>query len=342
MSWLFPTPKSRVSNIPQASDIDPYFDEVRGTIGDLGRTTGQMQEGYGEIMGIGRQMMDPYSRMNQQQFGLMKQQGAEQLALQNLLAQRQSAALGQASGITAQQARTAQSQMGRQVSQQYQQGLAGQQQAGAGYMMQGQGLLGQIAGTQGQMGEMQMGIGENLAGADIAYGQALTEAELAQSANISNIFGSIGGGIATSGTMNLMFMCIPKGVKIDTPNGSIEVEKLNTGDEVIGYDGSIVSINQKHEYKENPKAKRFLEITFNDNSTIDLCDMHRIEDKRSKEYKVGDTINSKVITNIKWYDGIETSYDLLTSDKGYRISGISVNSMIEEMMFTGYKLSEAA
>jgi hypothetical protein len=341
MSWLFPTPSSRVSSVPGAEDLDPYFEDVRGTIGDLSGTAGQMQAGYGEIMGIGRQMMDPYSRMNQQQFGLMKQQGAEQLALQNLLAQRQSAALGQASGITAQQGRTAQSQMGRQISQQFQQGLAGQQQAGAGYMMQGQGLLGQIGGIQGQMGEMQMGIGENLAGADIAQGQALMQAELAQGANISGMIGSIGGGVATAAA-KAMFFCIPKGVKIDTPNGSIEIEKLNTGDEVIGYDGSIVNINQKHEYKENPKAKRFLEITFNDNSTIDLCDMHRIEDKRSKEYKVGDTINNKVITNIKLYDGIETSYDLLTSDKGYRISGISVNSMIEEMMFTAYKLSEAA
>ena len=37
------------------------------------------------------------------------------------------------------------------------------------------------------------------------------------------------------------------------------------------------------------------------------------------------------IVEIKWYDGVKRSYDLLTEDKGYRISGLPVDSMIEEM-----------
>ena len=88
---------------------------------------------------------------------------------------------------------------------------------------------------------------------------------------------------------------------------------------------------QKHEYKENPESKRFLKIYFDDGDTVDLCDMHRLKGKRSEEYDIGDSINGKKIVEIKWYDGVKRSYDLLTEDKGYRISGLPVDSMIEEM-----------
>ena len=89
---------------------------------------------------------------------------------------------------------------------------------------------------------------------------------------------------------------------------------------------------QKHEYKENPEMKRFLEITFDDRDTVNLCDMHKLNGTRSKYYNVGDMINGKEIVKIKWYDGVKRSYDLLTEDYGYRISGVPVNSMVEEMM----------
>ena len=89
---------------------------------------------------------------------------------------------------------------------------------------------------------------------------------------------------------------------------------------------------QKHEYRENPESKRFLKIYFDNGDTIDLCDMHKIKDKLSQEYEVGDLINGKEIVSIKWYKDVIRSYDLLTEDKGYRISGIPVNSMVEEMM----------
>ena len=61
-----------------------------------------------------------------------------------------------------------------------------------------------------------------------------------------------------------------------------------------------------------------------------------------KFYIVGNKINNKTIKDIRWYGGVKTSYDLLTDDKGYRISGIPVNSMIEELMHTAYKIKEAA
>ena len=143
--------------------------------------------------------------------------------------------------------------------------------------------------------------------------------------NVANTLGSI------AGTAKSYFMCIPEGTKIDTPNGRIAIEDLKAGDSVNGYGSKPVEIMQKHEYRENPNLKRFLRIYFDDGDTIDLCDMHKIKGVHSKEYNVGDSINGKQIINIKWYDGVTRSYDLLTEDRGYRISGIPIDSMIEEM-----------
>lgn len=68
--------------------------------------------------------------------------------------------------------------------------------------------------------------------------------------------------------------------------------------------------------------------------------MHRIEGKHSKEYNIGDNIGDKTITDIKLYDGVNRSYDLLTSDKGYRISDVPINSMIEELAKFSNELEE--
>ena len=35
---------------------------------------------------------------------------------------------------------------------------------------------------------------------------------------------------------------------------------------------------------------------------------------------------------VEKYGGVQRSYDLLTTDRGYRINGVPVNSMIEEML----------
>ena len=151
--------------------------------------------------------------------------------------------------------------------------------------------------------------------------------------NAANQAAGIGGLMQTGATVaKLFFMCIPEGTKIDTPKGSIKIEDLRAGDIVNGYGEKPVAIMQKHEYRENPELKRFLKIYFDNGDTIDLCDMHKIKDKLSQEYEVGDLINGKKIVNIKWYKDVIRSYDLLTEDKGYRISGIPVNSMVEEMI----------
>ena len=151
--------------------------------------------------------------------------------------------------------------------------------------------------------------------------------------NAANQSAAIGGAIQTGGVAvaKIVLACIPEGTKIDTPDGSIPIEDLKSGDIINGYGSKPVTITQKHEYKENPEPKRFLKIYFDDGDTIDLCDMHRIKGVRSREYNVGDSINGKQIINIKWYNGVTRSYDLLTEDKGYRISGVPVDSMIEEM-----------
>ena len=126
--------------------------------------------------------------------------------------------------------------------------------------------------------------------------------------------------------------CLPEGTKIDTPDGRTKIEDIRAGDIVNGYGSKPVTVMQKHEYNENPEIKRFLKIYFDDADTIDCCDMHKIKGIRAKEYSIGHVLNGKEIINIKWYDGVKRSYDLLTDDPGYRISGIPVNSMVEEMM----------
>lgn len=147
---------------------------------------------------------------------------------------------------------------------------------------------------------------------------------------------------AEAAAAKALIICLPEGTKIDTSEGKVKVEDIKAGDKITGYNGAETEVLQKHEYKENPEAERFLEITFEDNSTVDLCDMHRIKDIRAKDYNVGDTVEDKVIKEIKWYGGVSTSYDLLTNDKGYKVSGVSVNSMIEELMELAYLLKKAA
>ena len=149
--------------------------------------------------------------------------------------------------------------------------------------------------------------------------------------------------IGTAGSLagaKMYFACIPEGTKVDTKNGKVEIDNIKAGDEVIGYNGTTTTVMQKHEYKEDSDSKRFLEISLEDGNKINLCDMHRIEGKHSKEYNIGDNIGDKTITDIKLYDGVNRSYDLLTSDKGYRISDVPINSMIEELAKFSNELEE--
>lgn len=135
--------------------------------------------------------------------------------------------------------------------------------------------------------------------------------------------------------LKLAFACIPEGTQIDTLNGSASIETLRVGDEVVGYDGQPVRVQQIHSYLEDTETD-FYQVKFSNGSVVDLCGMHRIGGIRAKQLKVGSGISGgQIVTEIKTYRGTESSYDLLTEDSGYRVEGIPVNSMIEEMYEAG-------
>lgn len=128
----------------------------------------------------------------------------------------------------------------------------------------------------------------------------------------------------------MMFACIPSGVSIDTPSGPKTIEQLEVGQKVIGFNGKPVQILQKHSYLEATQTE-FLKITFADGAAVELCGMHRVAGARAKTIKLGQTIDGRIVTDIQSRSGETRSYDLLTEDPGYRIAGVRVNSMIEEM-----------
>jgi len=132
----------------------------------------------------------------------------------------------------------------------------------------------------------------------------------------------------------LKFACIPEGTTVDTPDGPVSIESLRVGDLVIGFDGAAVRILQKHEYAEDPTVE-FLAVEFTDGSRVDLCGMHRIDGVRAKRLAQGDGVAGNHVERVTPYVGVERSYDLLTEDPGYRIQGIPVNSMIDEMYTFG-------
>lgn len=130
----------------------------------------------------------------------------------------------------------------------------------------------------------------------------------------------------------LIFGCIPEGTLIDTPDGPLPIELISPGASVIGFEGHPVRVLQKHGYAEDSTAKRFLRIAFENGGIVQLCDMHRLDGIRAKDLSPGYRVADQIVESIQFFDGVERSYDLLTEDAGYRISGFPVNSMIEEMI----------
>lgn len=135
----------------------------------------------------------------------------------------------------------------------------------------------------------------------------------------------------------LTYACIPEGTEIDTPSGPRRIEDLRAGDSVIGYSGKPVRVLQIHGYLENPHPKRFHRVAFTNGSVVELCDQHRIAGTRALQIEVGDTIGGVSVQSNETYAGVSRSYDLLTEDEGYRIQGIPVNSMIEELVGTAQR-----
>jgi hypothetical protein len=142
--------------------------------------------------------------------------------------------------------------------------------------------------------------------------------------------GSLVGAAVPLAGVKMMFACIPERTSVDTPAGPRPIEQLEPGDSVIGFSGKPVRILQKHSYMEDPQTV-FLQITFTDGGAVDLCGMHRVAGIRARTIRVGQSIAGRQVIRIESRSGETHSFDLLTEDAGYRIQGMPVNSMIEEM-----------
>lgn len=134
------------------------------------------------------------------------------------------------------------------------------------------------------------------------------------------------------GLAKLQFGCLPEGSLIDTASGPVKIESLKSGDLIHGFNGGLVRITQIHQYQEDPARSRYLSISFDNGSTINASPRHRIHHVPASSFAVGDRCGAHTVTRIESVHGVSRSFDLLTEDEGYRIGGIPVNSMIEEML----------
>jgi len=132
----------------------------------------------------------------------------------------------------------------------------------------------------------------------------------------------------------LALACIPEGTAVDTPGGSRAIEDIRPGELVVGFGGEPVRVLQKHSYVEDPDRTRFRRIEFRDGSVVELCDMHRIAGIRARDLRPGMSVAGFTVVSNRAFGSVHRSYDLLTEDAGYRIQGVPVNSMIDELART--------
>ena len=193
------------------------------------------------------------------------------------------------------------------------------------------GQVGTILGMEmGQLAGLQEGL-------QSAYGNLYAgmgmEAEMygSQASSSSSLMGNLvkGGSKILSAKISVG-SCLPKGIFIDVPNGKKLIEDIQAGDIVVGYDGKPVSVLQKHCYKEDPKNTFYNIKMEHDNKvgTVNVGGWHKVLNVRATDIKEEDPN----VINKKEYKGVKFSYDLLTEDAGYRIDGIPVNSMIDELI----------
>ena len=176
----------------------------------------------------------------------------------------------------------------------------------------------------------------NITNKSIAETSAKAQLDAAsKAASASKTAGALGGlGSIVGGALagKVFLACIPEGEFIDTPNGQASIQSIRSGDIVTGFFGEPVKVLIKHEYAEDPEALRFYRIHLDNGGNFSVCDMHRIEGEHSMNYRVGDQFtNGSTIIKVDVYSGVNRSYDLLTEDTGYRMAGVSVNSMINEL-----------
>jgi hypothetical protein len=310
--------------------------QVRGLLGAISPESQRMMElqnlqaeqAYASSLGLSPQEQRAAQQGARESYGAAGRLGGnlgivgEAMGRENILSQkRQEAAgrIGQAYGTSQQFYSPALSLLG---------GTPTSYGAGQQFMNAGMGMLGQ---STPQM--INPDTGANLAAAyrrDVLQAQsAQAQAGASRSAGMTSGIGSAIGGIATA---KAFMLCIPSGEMIDTVDGKKLIDDIAPNDKVVGFDGNEAVVLQKHSYGENPEVKRFIKISFSDDSSISLCDKHKVNGTEAKEIKVDDNIGSKTVKSIDYFGGVEISYDLLTSDSGYQMSGIPVNSMIPELI----------
>ena len=200
--------------------------------------------------------------------------------------------------------------------------------AGQQFTQYGIGLLGQ---STPQMINPDTGVNLGAAERQDANNLAMANKQAAASKS-AGMMGGIGSAIGGIATAKAFMLCIPSGEMIDTVDGQKLINDIAPNDKIIGFSGDEVVVLQKHSYGENPKVERFVKIKFDDASSISLCDKHKVNHTESQNVKVGDCINKKTVVSIDYFGGVEISYDLLTSDSGYQMNGIPVNSMIPDLI----------
>lgn len=151
---------------------------------------------------------------------------------------------------------------------------------------------------------------------------------------LSSVTGCVGvvNGPSILQIAKFFYACIPEGTTVDTPDGSRPIEEIQAGELVIGFSGQPVRVLQKHSYAEDPEVPRFHRVEFSNGALVDLCDMHRVSGVRSRYLRPGMVVAGLTVLSSSSFGGVKRSYDLLTEDAGYRIQGVPVNSMIEEMV----------
>jgi hypothetical protein len=130
--------------------------------------------------------------------------------------------------------------------------------------------------------------------------------------------------------IKMAMACLPQEAMIDTPAGPRAVRDITAGDVVTGYRGHPVIVQQKHDYLEQASTV-FIKVVFDDGASVEACGRHRLAGTRLQDLEIGQGVAGRRVTALSTRCGIQRSYDLLTEDEGYRIDGVQVNSMIEEM-----------
>jgi len=284
---------------------------ARGRGMDQSALYGEMQSRMAEEMNkqereiaIGSQLLGQQSGMEQQRFG------------------QEQAALGSAYGMQ----RGMAGDIGSMLF-----GRPSTSQAYGGQML-GSGLQ-QAGGPQGpSIFDPNTGINLALAqrGQDIDFMGAQAAQQGAQAGAESDMMGSV---ISAGASIKVAMLCIPEGETVTTDDGEKSIDEIVPGDIVTGYNGEQTTVIQKHIYKEDPEAVRFVRFTLEDGKTFAVCDKHRVEGKHAEEYTVGSRVGGSEIISLAVFGGVNISYDLLTEDAGYQMQGVPVNSMIEELSF---------